>query len=94
MFWRFIRKTHFPSSKISSLINGWQDPSGLVLRCRLWGRRVPGSNPGSTEDPPCLDLLKVKPYVVAKRSPAGVARKLGEGVPVQVSTASSDGGSK
>ncbi|GBN42957.1 hypothetical protein AVEN_131369-1, partial [Araneus ventricosus] len=26
-------------------------PSGKV---RLWGRRVQGSNPDSTEDPPCM----------------------------------------
>ncbi|GBM02425.1 hypothetical protein AVEN_76477-1 [Araneus ventricosus] len=27
---------------------------GLVVRSRLWGRRVPGSKPDSTEDPPCM----------------------------------------
>ncbi|GBN58246.1 hypothetical protein AVEN_144231-1 [Araneus ventricosus] len=27
---------------------------GLVVRSRLWGRRVPGSKPDSTEDPPCI----------------------------------------
>ncbi|GBL88467.1 hypothetical protein AVEN_159064-1 [Araneus ventricosus] len=27
---------------------------GLVVRSRLWGRRVPGSRPDSTEDPPCM----------------------------------------
>ncbi|GBN76408.1 hypothetical protein AVEN_170013-1, partial [Araneus ventricosus] len=26
----------------------------LVVRSRLWGRRVPGSKPDSTEDPPCM----------------------------------------
>ncbi|GBM30764.1 hypothetical protein AVEN_30585-1 [Araneus ventricosus] len=35
-----------------------------------------------------------KSYVVAKRPPIGVARKFGEGVPVQVSSSSSDHGSK
>ncbi|GBM60760.1 hypothetical protein AVEN_233827-1 [Araneus ventricosus] len=27
---------------------------GRVARSRLWGRRVPGSKPDSTEDPPCM----------------------------------------
>ncbi|GBL80365.1 hypothetical protein AVEN_92274-1 [Araneus ventricosus] len=27
---------------------------GLVVKSRLWGRRVPGSKPDSTEDPPCM----------------------------------------
>ncbi|GBL73201.1 hypothetical protein AVEN_159266-1 [Araneus ventricosus] len=27
---------------------------GLVVRSRLWGRRVPGSKPDSTDDPPCM----------------------------------------
>ncbi|GBM26288.1 hypothetical protein AVEN_66526-1 [Araneus ventricosus] len=26
----------------------------LVVKSRLWGRRVPGSRPHSTEDPPCM----------------------------------------
>ncbi|GBN26897.1 hypothetical protein AVEN_167697-1 [Araneus ventricosus] len=62
------------------------------MRSRPRGRRVPGSKPDSTEDPP--DLLHVKSHVVAKRSPAGVVRKFGEGVPDQVSSSSSDLGSK
>ncbi|GBM34125.1 hypothetical protein AVEN_155131-1, partial [Araneus ventricosus] len=39
-------------------------------------------------------LLHAKSYVVAKRPPVGVARKFGEGVPAQVSSSSSDLGSK
>ncbi|GBN70335.1 hypothetical protein AVEN_217677-1 [Araneus ventricosus] len=39
-------------------------------------------------------LLHAKSYLVAKFPPVGVARKLGEGVPAQVSSLSSDGGSK
>ncbi|GBO43466.1 hypothetical protein AVEN_242382-1, partial [Araneus ventricosus] len=27
---------------------------GQVLRCRLLDRRIPGSKPDSTEDPPCM----------------------------------------
>ncbi|GBN60849.1 Signal peptide, CUB and EGF-like domain-containing protein 2 [Araneus ventricosus] len=30
---------------------------GLVVRSRLWGRRVPGAKPDSTEDPPCMGLV-------------------------------------
>ncbi|GBL77177.1 hypothetical protein AVEN_12800-1 [Araneus ventricosus] len=39
-------------------------------------------------------LLHVKSYVLAKRPPVGVVRKFGEGVPAQVSSSSSDLGSK
>ncbi|GBO37443.1 hypothetical protein AVEN_161633-1 [Araneus ventricosus] len=39
-------------------------------------------------------LLHAKSYVVAKRPNVGVARKLAEEVPAQVSSSSSDGGSK
>ncbi|GBM56675.1 hypothetical protein AVEN_154225-1 [Araneus ventricosus] len=39
-------------------------------------------------------LLHAKSYVVVKRPPVGVARKFGEGVPAQVSSSSSDRGSK
>ncbi|GBM92309.1 hypothetical protein AVEN_35045-1 [Araneus ventricosus] len=39
-------------------------------------------------------LLHAKSYVVAKHPPVGVARKLGEGVPNQMSCSSSDRGSK
>ncbi|GBN76262.1 hypothetical protein AVEN_134484-1 [Araneus ventricosus] len=59
---------------------------GLVVRSRPRDRRVAGSKPDSTEDPPCMGP------VVAKRPPVGVAREFGEGVPAQVS--SSDRGSK
>ncbi|GBN83169.1 hypothetical protein AVEN_163939-1 [Araneus ventricosus] len=27
---------------------------GLVVWSRLWGRRIPGSKPDYTEDPPCM----------------------------------------
>ncbi|GBN57659.1 hypothetical protein AVEN_23963-1 [Araneus ventricosus] len=67
---------------------------GLVVRSRLWGRRAPGLKPDSTEDPSSMDLLHAKSYVVAKRPPIGVARKFGERVPAQVSSSSSDHGTK
>ncbi|GBN88372.1 hypothetical protein AVEN_107255-1 [Araneus ventricosus] len=38
-------------------------------------------------------LLHVKSYVVAKRPPAGVVRKFGQGVLAQISSSSSDRGS-
>ncbi|GBM00618.1 hypothetical protein AVEN_134482-1 [Araneus ventricosus] len=72
-----------------------QGPGGLVVRSRFQGRRVADSKPDSTEDPPCMGpVARVKSYVVAKRSPAGVVRKFGEGVQVQVSSSSSDRGTK
>ncbi|GBO26261.1 hypothetical protein AVEN_11754-1 [Araneus ventricosus] len=77
----------------SYLRNIW-GRGGLVVRSRLWGRRAPGPNPDFTEDPPYMGLLHAKSYVVAKRPPLGVARKLAEGVPTQVSSSSSDRGSK
>ncbi|GBN99745.1 hypothetical protein AVEN_45548-1 [Araneus ventricosus] len=39
-------------------------------------------------------LLRAKSYVAAKRPPVGVVRNFGEGVPAQVSSSSSDRGSK
>ncbi|GBM40669.1 hypothetical protein AVEN_159647-1 [Araneus ventricosus] len=39
-------------------------------------------------------ILEVKPYEVVKRPPAGVVRKFEESVPYQVSSSSSDRGSK
>ncbi|GBO27899.1 hypothetical protein AVEN_39861-1 [Araneus ventricosus] len=41
-----------------------------------------------------MGLLHAKSYVVSKRPPADVARKCGEGVPAQLSSSSSDRGSK
>ncbi|GBO32806.1 hypothetical protein AVEN_213850-1 [Araneus ventricosus] len=67
---------------------------GLVIRSRLWGRRVPGPEPHSTEDTSCMGLVLVKSYVVAKRPPVGVAWKFEEEVPAQMSSSLSDRGSK
>ncbi|GBN49238.1 hypothetical protein AVEN_216372-1 [Araneus ventricosus] len=71
-----------------------QGGGGLVVRSRLWGRRVPGSKPDSTEDSPCMGPVHAESYVVAKRPPVGVVRKFGEGVRAQVSSSSSDCDSK
>ncbi|GBM53120.1 hypothetical protein AVEN_130773-1 [Araneus ventricosus] len=67
-----------PSGKVSAL-----GPEGFHVRnpVPLKIRRVWG-------------LLHVKSYVVVKRPPVGVAWKFGEGVPVQVSSSSSECGSK
>ncbi|GBM09798.1 hypothetical protein AVEN_234637-1 [Araneus ventricosus] len=85
----------FPSVK-RRRINPSPTNLGLVVRSRLWGRRVPGSKPNSTSYLiRCIwGLLHAKSYIVAKRPPVGVAWKFGEGVPAQVSSSSSDHGSK
>ncbi|GBN94213.1 hypothetical protein AVEN_116142-1 [Araneus ventricosus] len=60
---------------------------GLVVRSRLWDRRVPGSKLDSTEDHRHVwGLLHIKSCVVAKRPPVGLVWKLGEGVSAQVSS--------
>ncbi|GBN51751.1 hypothetical protein AVEN_55025-1 [Araneus ventricosus] len=67
---------------------------GLVVKSRPRDRRVARSKPNSTEDCRVWGLLHAKSYVVAKCPPIGVAQKFGEGVPAQVSSLSSDCGSK
>ncbi|GBM85466.1 hypothetical protein AVEN_215277-1 [Araneus ventricosus] len=66
----------------------------VSLRYWLWGRKVPGSKPDSTEDTPLWGMLHVKSYVVAKHPPVGVVRKVGGGSPGQGLSSSSDRGSK
>ncbi|GBM37657.1 hypothetical protein AVEN_132099-1 [Araneus ventricosus] len=63
-------------------------------RSQLWGRRAPGSKPGSTDDLPSMGPFHAKSYVVPKHPPFVVALKFGEGVPAQVSSSSSDCGLK
>ncbi|GBN44890.1 hypothetical protein AVEN_120461-1 [Araneus ventricosus] len=62
---------------------------GLVVRSRPPDRRVAGSKLYSTEDPP-----RMGPAASPVIPPAGAVRKLGEGVPFQVSSSSSDRSSK
>ncbi|GBN94810.1 hypothetical protein AVEN_105148-1 [Araneus ventricosus] len=81
-----------PGRCFSILIN--RGRGGLVARSRPRDWRVAGPKPDSTEVPPCMGPLHPKSYVVAKRPPVGVAWKLGEGVPAQASSSSSDRGSK
>ncbi|GBN14047.1 hypothetical protein AVEN_32225-1 [Araneus ventricosus] len=78
----------------STFSMGRRGRGGIVARSGLLGRRHRGSKPDSIEDLPCMALLHAKSYVVANRPPVGVAWKLGERVPPQVSSLSSDRGSK
>ncbi|GBN21589.1 hypothetical protein AVEN_112388-1 [Araneus ventricosus] len=64
-------------------------PNGRVL---AWGFQVRNTIPLKIRH--VWDLLHVKSYVVAKRPPVGVEWELGEGVPAQVLSSSSDRGSK
>ncbi|GBM29059.1 hypothetical protein AVEN_209566-1 [Araneus ventricosus] len=65
--------------------------SGILVTSRLWGLRVPGSKPDSTEDPPCMWACCTPNHTWGtKRPPAGVMRKFGEGMLAQVSSSSSD----
>ncbi|GBN49777.1 hypothetical protein AVEN_74068-1 [Araneus ventricosus] len=48
----WIRALNCPVLK--RIIFFMQGRGGLVVRPRLWGRRIPGSIPDSTEDPPCM----------------------------------------
>ncbi|GBM29887.1 hypothetical protein AVEN_246451-1 [Araneus ventricosus] len=71
------------------LVLGQLCPSG---KSRLWAGGLQVRNLIPLKIRRVWGLLHAKSYVVAERPPAGVAWKLGEGVPAQVS--SSDRGSK
>ncbi|GBO14224.1 hypothetical protein AVEN_146566-1 [Araneus ventricosus] len=62
--------------------------SGLAVRSRLRGRRVPGSKSDSPEDPPCM--APIAGHAEAKCPPAGCLLEAG----AQVPSLSSDHGSK
>ncbi|GBM87223.1 hypothetical protein AVEN_129738-1 [Araneus ventricosus] len=67
-------------------------PSG---KASASGRRDPDSKPDCTEDPPCMwACCTLNNSEVAKRPPACMLRRFGEMVPAQVSSSSSDNGSK
>ncbi|GBM03922.1 hypothetical protein AVEN_185416-1 [Araneus ventricosus] len=68
---------------------------GQVARSRLWGRMVPGSKLVSTEDPPRFGPVALQ--IVRRGSNVLTMVWCGylkRGVPVQVSSSSSDCGSK
>ncbi|GBL83992.1 hypothetical protein AVEN_23495-1 [Araneus ventricosus] len=67
-------------------------PSGKVSALGTAGFQV--RNPIPLKIRRVWGLLHVKSYVVVKRPPVGVAWNFGEGVPAQVSSSSSDRGSK
>ncbi|GBN65780.1 hypothetical protein AVEN_17838-1 [Araneus ventricosus] len=66
---------------------------GLVVRPRLGAGGFQIRHPIPLKIRRVWGPLHAKSYVAAKRSPAAVARKFGEGVPAQVSSSSSDRGS-
>ncbi|GBM93524.1 hypothetical protein AVEN_168013-1 [Araneus ventricosus] len=78
------------TATINELRAKYQGHGSLVLRSRLQGRKVPGSKPVSTEEPPCtgpysyiaavLSYTSERPHVLSD-----VVRKFGE-----VSSSSSD----
>ncbi|GBM47857.1 hypothetical protein AVEN_275133-1 [Araneus ventricosus] len=69
--------------------------SGLVVRSRFWGRRVPGSQPDSTDDPPYM--RPVARQIIRSGQPPSrwcdVEGWRGEGT-AQTSSSSSHRGSK
>ncbi|GBM57579.1 hypothetical protein AVEN_85446-1 [Araneus ventricosus] len=68
----------------------------LVVRSRFRGRRVPGSKPDSTEDPSCMWACCVINHTqgVKRTSRWRGAEDLRRGMPAQMSSSSSNGGSK
>ncbi|GBN89572.1 hypothetical protein AVEN_185757-1 [Araneus ventricosus] len=61
-----------------------QGRGGLVARSRLRGQRLLGSKPDSTEDLPFMWAWSTQTLTSwAKRPPADVVRKFGEGMPSQ-----------
>ncbi|GBL76238.1 hypothetical protein AVEN_234502-1 [Araneus ventricosus] len=73
-------------------ISIFEDP---VVRSRLWGCRAPSSKHDSTEDRRCMwTCCTLNHTQGTKCPPGGVVRKFKEGVPAQVSSFSSDRGSK
>ncbi|GBM12367.1 hypothetical protein AVEN_211554-1 [Araneus ventricosus] len=70
---------------------------GIVIRFRFQALMVPGSNPDSTKDPPCIltcCMLNLTSSVKRPQIALGVVRKFGEGVTARVLFSSSDCGSK
>ncbi|GBO12706.1 hypothetical protein AVEN_39594-1 [Araneus ventricosus] len=68
---------------------------GLVVRSRLRGQTVSSSELDSTEDPPCKwDYYTLNHTYGAKHPTAGVVRKFEDWLLAQMSSSSSDRGSK
>ncbi|GBM01759.1 hypothetical protein AVEN_271995-1 [Araneus ventricosus] len=72
-----------------------QSRGGLVIRSNLRGRRVSGSKPDSSENPPCMWLLQVALYVEGQTSSRWRdAEAWRRGMPAQVLNSTSKRGSK
>ncbi|GBO18871.1 hypothetical protein AVEN_164753-1 [Araneus ventricosus] len=96
---RLMLESAIPSQNLDiaglSIPTNIRGRGGLVVRCRLRDRRVPGSKPDSTKDPPCMWTRCMCNHTYGVKSPpADAMRKFGEGAPAQVSSSSSDCGSK
>ncbi|GBN50265.1 hypothetical protein AVEN_265596-1 [Araneus ventricosus] len=63
---------------------------GLVVRCRLRGWRAPGSKPDLTEDPACMWACCIR----GQTSHIWCGAEVWRGVPSQLSSSSTDRGSK
>ncbi|GBL85497.1 hypothetical protein AVEN_34662-1 [Araneus ventricosus] len=63
-----------------------EDYGGLVVRSRLWGRRVPGLKLGSTEDPSCMWTFTFNPTPRIIYPPDAVVWEFGEEFPAQVTS--------
>ncbi|GBM16968.1 hypothetical protein AVEN_22385-1, partial [Araneus ventricosus] len=83
------------SIEIRDLI-GVSGRCGLAIRCRLRGRRVPGSKLDSTGDPLCIGLLHVKSYVSSQTPTRRLVRRrsLERRDAAQTTSSSSDSGSE
>ncbi|GBO35475.1 hypothetical protein AVEN_60485-1, partial [Araneus ventricosus] len=67
---------------------------GLVIRSRPRDRRVAGSKPDSTEDPPCMGTIARQIIRSGQTSSRWCSAEVWRGVPARVSSSSSDRGSK
>ncbi|GBO03691.1 hypothetical protein AVEN_188121-1 [Araneus ventricosus] len=67
---------------------------GLVLRSRSWGRRAPGSKPASTVDPPCMGPATFQIIRSGQTPSRWCGVEAWRGARAQVSSSSSDRGSK
>ncbi|GBO32935.1 hypothetical protein AVEN_85383-1, partial [Araneus ventricosus] len=67
---------------------------GLVLRSRPRDRRVAGSKPNSTEDPPCMGTIAHQIMRSGPTSSRWCGAEVWRGALARVSSSSSDRGSK
>ncbi|GBM08990.1 hypothetical protein AVEN_229031-1 [Araneus ventricosus] len=65
---KFVQQAELELIRLQWSYYGDLGRCGLVVRSRLWGQKVPGSKPDSTEDPCVLGLFHVKSYVGGQMS--------------------------